>query len=334
VKTFGFQWHVTDRCNLRCSHCYQDDFSASSELDVRDLRVLTGRLLTGLEGRSVSVNITGGEPLLFPHLPDLIARLHQADHLSEIHLITNATVSAPDVLGMIREAPRIKSLKVSVESVVDAVNDAIRGQGNLEKVRTHIAVYREQTLKPVVLMVTLGGHNLQTIDQTLQFAKSVEASGIIFERFVPLGQGTGMRHEVLTPAGRERAAATLSRLAGLPPDGEALLPYHAFWLRLQPSPGLEGALCNLGGDSMALMPDGTVYPCRRLPMPVGNALELPFSSILEKLEGFSIRQTRQRLRGDLCGLCGIEACAGCRAMARAINSDYLADDPGCPLRIS
>jgi len=24
-KRFLLQWHVTDRCNLRCAHCYQGD---------------------------------------------------------------------------------------------------------------------------------------------------------------------------------------------------------------------------------------------------------------------------------------------------------------------
>ncbi|MDP2968527.1 MAG: hypothetical protein Q8P64_04890, partial [Deltaproteobacteria bacterium] len=25
--TFHIQWHITNLCNLRCQHCYQDDFS-------------------------------------------------------------------------------------------------------------------------------------------------------------------------------------------------------------------------------------------------------------------------------------------------------------------
>ena len=26
-RTFNFQWHITDRCNLRCHHCYQSEYS-------------------------------------------------------------------------------------------------------------------------------------------------------------------------------------------------------------------------------------------------------------------------------------------------------------------
>jgi len=34
---FGFQWHITNRCNLRCSHCYQEDYSGSNELGLDGL---------------------------------------------------------------------------------------------------------------------------------------------------------------------------------------------------------------------------------------------------------------------------------------------------------
>jgi len=29
-KRILFQWHVTDRCNLHCSHCYQDSSPAAN----------------------------------------------------------------------------------------------------------------------------------------------------------------------------------------------------------------------------------------------------------------------------------------------------------------
>ncbi len=30
------QWHITERCNLRCAHCYQNDYSGE-ELRFQDL---------------------------------------------------------------------------------------------------------------------------------------------------------------------------------------------------------------------------------------------------------------------------------------------------------
>jgi hypothetical protein len=38
---------------------------------------------------------------------------------------------------------------------------------------------------------------------------------------------------------------------------------------------------------MALMPDGTVYPCRRFPLPVGKLPDDKMEKILAELGGYS-----------------------------------------------
>ena len=39
-KAFGFQWHVTDRCNLRCRHCYQHRFDDGADLPLAALTAI------------------------------------------------------------------------------------------------------------------------------------------------------------------------------------------------------------------------------------------------------------------------------------------------------
>jgi radical SAM protein with 4Fe4S-binding SPASM domain len=94
---------------------------------------------------------------------------------------------------------------------------------------------------------------------------------------------------------------------------------------------LRGAPCNLGRDSMCLMPDGTVYPCRRLPVAVGNVLGEPFAAIRERLAAYAPDAIRPRLSGPRCGACDARDCAGCRALALSASGDILADDPQCAL---
>jgi MoaA/NifB/PqqE/SkfB family radical SAM enzyme len=302
LKTFGFQWHITDRCNLRCAHCYQDSYAPLPAENLGNLKKLADRILSALPDRRISVNLTGGEPLLVPCLFDLVEHLQGFGNLEEINLITNGTVAAGEVLEKIRLGEKIRYLKVSVESGVREVNDAIRGSGNLSRVSDHLLRYREVTGKPVILMVTLGRCNLDTIDETVRYAGLVGAAGIIFERFVPLGHGRKLESQALSAGEWAQAAASIARAARAGVDSGDLLPYRAFWLWLDPqrTERLEGALCNLGDESMALMPDGTVFPCRRLPVAVGNALREPFADILPRLGGY-------RAGDD----------TGCRAMAHA-----------------
>ena len=66
--SFTLQWHITHRCNLRCTHCYQDDYTAfeSGEALGKILRQYE-ELLKKYSFKGY-LNITGGEPLTHPSL--------------------------------------------------------------------------------------------------------------------------------------------------------------------------------------------------------------------------------------------------------------------------
>lgn len=285
-----------------------------------------------LPGRRIDVNLTGGEPLLVPHFSALLSGLEELAGFAEIDVITNGTILDEQPVEALARCGAPGSIKVSVESGRASTNDAIRGAGNLWRLGGKVPLLAERTGRPIVLMVTLGVHNARDVDATIDWARSVGAQGVIFERFVPLGTGVGMRGKVLDRDGWAAACDAICRAADIEVAPRDLLPFRAFWLHLNddaPEP-LTGALCNLGDESMALMPDGTVYPCRRLPVPVGNLLEQSFDLVLERLSEYAPSLMRPLLRRTApCHNCEVSDCAGCRALARAITGDILAADPLC-----
>ncbi|MBD3317426.1 MAG: hypothetical protein GF344_16680 [Chitinivibrionales bacterium] len=150
-------------------------------------------------------------------------------------------------------------------------------------------------------------------------------SGIIFERFVPLGPGAALNKCVLSTQQWDRVLGAICEVSRLGADLSTLFPYKAFWLDLSESsddPAVSGAPCNLGPSSMALMPDGTVFPCRRLPLAVGK---LPYDTIFDirkKLEYYSpVNEPsaiqRARYKSD-----SVERCADCRALATAVGAGW------------
>lgn len=333
MGTFGFQWHLTDRCNGSCAHCYQDSFTTRGELAFEAWARLADRIFAGVADLGVAVNLTGGEPFLLPDLLRLVEHLHGFDNLEEVNIITNGLVADEGVLSRLSAFPKIGCLKVSLEAGDRAVNDAIRGPGHFAAVRRNLAVFRESARKPMVIMATLSRRNLAAIPGTVAFARDSGLSGVIFERFVPLGTGARMADQALGPAEWAAAVDAIARSAGVVADTEDLAPYRAFWIDLteRDGPELRGALCNLGRDTMALMPDGTVFPCRRLPIPAGDLLAETFEVVRERLARYAVQEIRTRLGGGRCGACGVDDCAGCRALARAIHGDFLGDDPACIL---
>ncbi len=333
MKRFGFQWHLTNQCNGRCRHCYQHDYSSESECDFEQLYTIADKIFHPHTQQRISINLTGGEPLLIPHLDKLIAYLHGFDNLDDIQLITNATIRNQNLLQTLPDYPKLSAIKISLESADPAVHDRLRGIGNFHTICTNIDLYKQWSQKPILLMMTLSRYNLDTIEQTISFAKHIGIDGIIFERFVPLGRGTKLKAAALRPRDWHLVLKALSRLTNPKHDPYELLPYHAFYLSTLPETHmiLKGALCNLGPSSMALLPDATVLPCRRLPVVVGNLRTDSFPTIINRLESFGKTTLENRLLGSLCGMCGIDSCIGCRAMALALTGDVYQDDPSCPL---
>jgi len=303
---FGFQWHITDRCNLRCAHCYQRGFTPASELPAARLMEVADRILGGAPDKRFAVNVTGGEPFLYPGLPRLLRRLGGFDNLREGNVITNGTVVGEEALAVLRESAKPGALKISVESHDPAANDRIRGDGSLARALGNLPALIAKSGRDVILMATLARHNVGHVRGIVSLAHEVGAAGVMFERFVPLGTGAALLDEALTPALWERAVESIVETAGLDVSASELSRYTAFEVMTDGKGDvLKGAKCELGCGSMALMPGGDIYPCRRLPVRVGNILEDGFDEILGRLDGW------RPLEG------GDPRFLGCRAIERA-----------------
>lgn len=98
VDTFGrthsdLRISLTDRCNIRCFYCMPEEgahFAPASLLLSFDaiLRFLRVAVPLGIR----KVRLTGGEPLLRPRLPDLVARISEIREVTDLALTTNGVL--------------------------------------------------------------------------------------------------------------------------------------------------------------------------------------------------------------------------------------------------
>lgn len=138
-----------------------------------------------------------------------------------------------------------------------------------------------------------------------------------------------MTEGVLSPKEWRQLVLTLYDFFGLELEENEVSPYQAFQVGFQTAePELMGAPCVLGTDGLCVMPDGTVFPCRRFPLPIGNLLTDSLKAIWEESEVLEKVRRKNNLKGK-CGTCRIEGCTGCRSLAYALTGDYLAEDPHC-----
>ncbi|MCZ2078141.1 MAG: radical SAM protein [Bryobacterales bacterium] len=339
-------WNLTQACNLRCRHCYQDATPkpAPDELTPTEKLEVIGRM--GAAGVPF-LAIAGGEPLVSKDLwPVLDEARKRRIHVS---LATNGTLLTKENVARLVEAG-VKYVEVSVDSAIPEEHDSFRGQPgawqrSIEGIRTCVASGMRTGMATCLTRCTVA-----KVDEIVEFAISLGCRTFSHFNFIPVGRGRGIAKADLTPSQREWLMRKLvdhlqdgriNIISTAPQFGHACVAYA-------PSDGLfatghagsgKGAQtmvlakyvggCGAGRCYCGIQPNGDVTPCVYIPaLKVGNLRRHSFADVWESAL-FGILSDRSR-RQDHCARCtGRAYCGGCRARAFAYLDDIQAGDPGC-----
>ena len=329
-EQFYIQWHITNLCNLRCKHCYQENFSKDNDLEWAGLKKISDNILATLQewGKKACIHLTGGEPLLKPELFPLLNYLDRSPLVEELGIITNGLSFDQEWVERLSSFSKLKKIKISLDGADAETNDSIRQKRTFEKVIKNLSLFKREDLFEIILMFTVMKRNLKSVPLFFQFSKDLNVNGFIIERFIPWGRGRERMEEVLNGKDWEELIKTLSDLFAIEEEN-TLLPYQAFQVCFDgEEPELLGAPCVIGRDGLCVMPDGNVFPCRRFPISIGNLLSDSLRQIWEESEILEKLRRKENLKGK-CGECDIKDCRGCRSLALALTGDYLGEDPHC-----
>ena len=327
---FCIQWHITNLCNLRCKHCYQDDFSKKSDLDWQGLKRVSDHLLTTIRDwdRTACIHLTGGEPLLKSELFPLLSHLNQQSMVEELGIITNGLLIDREMMRRFSDFPKLREIKISLDGADEKTNDSIRQKGVFDRVMRNLPLIKETGEFKIFFMFTAMKRNLRSLPYLFKLCQDMGIDGLIIERFIPLGRGREVMDEVLSKEEWKEMTRMLSDFISAEEE-DSFFPYQAFQISFGgEEPELLGAPCVVGVDGLCIMPEGSVFPCRRFPVSIGNLLETPLKQIWEESDLLEKVRRRENLKGK-CGSCGIDDCRGCRSLALALTGDYLGEDPHC-----
>lgn len=333
---FFLQWHLTERCNMACSHCYQSG-ERCLEMDIAAIRETANEvseMVGDWEQRyslsfAPSFNITGGEPFLRQDLFEILELLRSLGW--ETYLLTNGTLIDSERARRLKDL--VDGVQVSIEGS-EGIHDSIRGRGAFQAAARGVNHLVEAGVR-VSLNATISRLNVEHLTDLVTLGSNLGVERVGFSRLVPRGRGKQMRDAVLPANSVKAAYASLLRA-----DHKGLKvstgdPIASF---IDDSTGEDSGDVPIGGcaagvSGLTLLADGTLTPCRRLPIPIGNVRNDSIRQVW--VESPVLNDLRDRKKYNRCGSCRHWAiCRGCRAIAYAWQAangreDYLADDPQC-----
>ena len=295
------QWHITHRCNLRCKHCYQDDYR--TETNREELLAILDKYERFLKERSLSghINLTGGEPLASPYFYELAEE------------ITRRGITF--------------SVQVSLDGGPD-VHDAIRGAGASAAAYRGIDWMKEFGVH-VLVSFTAQRTNRFELAEVARVARKHRVDKVWWHRvIIPREEETA--HLMLTPQQFRLLAWRSGRLTRKTrrEDGTSLVT-SVRGLQFLYCPDTGTYTCQAGRNLLIIKANGDMMPCRRLPDIIGNVRDGEIGEIIDASP--VMKALREAGIPEACGGCPhAQKCrGGSRCVTRAKTGSSFGKDPDC-----
>lgn len=327
VKRFVLQWHLSEVCNLKCLHCYQENHKPV-QLKYEQLESIYSQFKELLKYKKMKghINITGGEPLCSPYLFKILDLIKKDNDLITFSILSNGTLITDEI------AKKIKNynpyyVQVSLEGG-RKINDYIRGKGTYNKIACGIANLRKNDIFTSISF-TATKLNYKQFPKVVKYARKYNVNNVWSDRYIPLSKDESLcmnyneTRKYLEIMNKER-----NKLKKVKNNITTISMYRA--LQFQMTNDYEYG-CTAGDTLLTVMENGDLVPCRRMPIVVGNLLKE------NMLELYKNNDTLKKLRKyevpDDCKSCEhSNMChGGLKCLTYAIYKDLNHKDVGCNL---
>ena len=353
-------WNITRTCNLRCVHCYADAHAKTypGELTLEQCNAVIDDLS---DYGASALLLSGGEPLLHPHLQNILERATARG--LKVTISTNGTRITPEW------ARRFKDFGVAYVGIsldgIGAVHDQFRGVTGAFDAAIRGFRLCEQVGQKIGLRLTLTRNNVQSLSQILDYIENERIPRVCFYHLVPTGRGVDVA--ALTP---EESRAALDMLLERAAAWHAAGSTRELLTVTQPADGVyillrqiregkreaaaqtlrlltwNGGGANSSGRGIAnIDTQGNIHPDQFWQhVTLGNVKKEPLSRVweaslspsaaqLRELRGSDEPAERQRRLSGPCATCRHFALCGggYRTRAAIANGHWFGSDPSCYL---
>lgn len=327
VKRFVLQWHLSENCNLKCLHCYQENHKPV-QLKYEQLENIYMQFKELLAKKKMKghINITGGEPLCNPHLFKILDLIKQDADIISFSILTNGTLINDEI------AKKIKSynpyyVQVSLEGG-KATNDFIRGKGTYERIAKGIKNLRKYDIFTSISF-TATKLNYKEFPQVVKYARKYNVNNVWSDRYIPLGNSEDKELTLNYNQTREYLKIMYDQREKLHKKKNNITTISMYRaLQFQMTNDFAYG-CTAGDTLLTVMENGDLVPCRRMPIVIGNLLKDNMYNLYKNNK--ILKDLRKNTIPDDCKFCeNSEMChGGLKCLTYALYKDLNHKDVGC-----
>lgn len=294
-KKYVIQWHITHLCNLRCKHCYQEEYN--NHMKKEDFYIILDKIEHFLDGKILypQINLTGGEPLLHPNIFEFLEEV--VKRKIKFAILTNGTMIDK---GMAKKIKYYNPLFVQISiDGVEGTHDNIRGNGNFEKALQGIDNLKSENIK-VLVSFTAQKSNYKELKGLTKICQKHKVDKLWWDRVVTDDENLYLSTEEF----KELVTDCNKLIHGFHPFQNYSCVNNQRSLQCLGTNDM-GYRCGAGRSLIVILANGDVMPCRRLPFVIGNIKENELDDII-----------RNNLMKELASFYAPAECLGCKDLNR------------------
>ncbi len=335
ARIFSLQWHVTNKCDQRCKHCYiwqkHEKGGITSEPSIKQCEKILTNFINFCQKMNVQpyLSITGGDPLLYQHIWKLLELVHSKE--IPFTILGNPFHLSVKVVKRIKELG-CASYQMSLDGT-ESTHDSLRKPGSFRATLAAISLLNQMGLKSMI-MATISLLNYKDIPAVAKLCAENQVKNFAFARYCPTHGD--VEYNIPPLLYRQFLVDMWNVYKSLIDKGTNFSLKDHLWVPFLYEEGLyklseqkdmimDG--CNCAIKHMTLLPNGTVYACRRFKSPVGKICQQSFEEIFLSTKMSYYRQV-EKLEG--CRDCELlYYCRGCHAVSAGTTGNFFNKDPQC-----
>lgn len=329
-KNILLQWHLTEHCNLKCLHCYQENYT-QKDLSYNKLLFIFNQFLDFIKHQRknkhipVHITLTGGEPLIRPDFFDFLEHLHQYEKIFSLSILTNGTLIDIESAKKLKRLS-VKWIQISIEGN-EKTHDCIRGKGNFRQTIKGAKAVKKAGI-PLFISFTVHKNNYKDFPEVARIARQLKADRLWSDRLIPTGQAEKL-NILSTAETKDFFQLMKNQKKNTFFHRTTQIEMHRA-IQFLCNPESTPYNCKAGSSLITIDTNGNLLACRRMPIVVGNVFN---QSILKIYEQSSLLNALRNSRNipEKCRKCqyAYQCMGGLKCLSYQVYGDMFEKDPNC-----